>query len=188
MRYMLSNVKRACASIGEKPTDAKRRPMHALVRPFSMLPLDIARTIVMATKQSPKYSHGPIANAISATVCARNAPAMALPAVPMQDATIPIARALPACPFLAIGWPSKQVATDDGEPGMPRSTDPMKPPEQPPIHSDRRKTIAGPVSMPNVRGMKSITAMVPLRPGIAPKIIPITLPARRRMSDSGFVS
>ena len=68
MRYMLSNVKRACASIGEKPTDAKRRPIHALVRPFSMLPLEIARTIVIATKQSPKYSHGPIANAISATV------------------------------------------------------------------------------------------------------------------------
>jgi hypothetical protein len=90
-------------------------------------------------------------------------------------------------PFLAIGWPSKHVATDDGEPGMPRRTDPMKPPEQPPIHSDRRNTIAGPVCMPNVSGMKSITAMVPLRPGIAPKTIPITLPARRRMSESGFV-
>ena len=55
---------------------------------------------------------------------------------------MPMARALPAWPFLAMGWPSQQVATAEAEPGMPSSTEPMNAPEQPPIHRARRKMTA----------------------------------------------
>ena len=89
--------------MGEKPTDANSRPMQAEVRPLNILPLEIASTMVMATKHRPKYSHGPIMNAMSATVWLKKPPAMALKKVPRKDATIPMASALPACPFLVMG-------------------------------------------------------------------------------------
>jgi hypothetical protein len=84
----------------------------------------------------------------------------------MKEAIIPMAKAFPAFPFLVIGYPSKQVATAEGDPGIPSSTEPMKAPEQPPIQRLRRKMIADPDSMVYVNGMKRMTANVPLSPGM----------------------
>src|SRR5574344_824934 len=102
-RYILSNVKRGSASIGENPTDAKSNPIQAAASPLNILPFDMARTIVIARKQREKYSHGPSLKARSATVSERSAPRIAESTVPMKDATIPIASALPALPDFAIG-------------------------------------------------------------------------------------
>ena len=104
----------------------------------------MAMTIVMATMQREKYSHGPSLKAIAAIDWARRAPRIAEKNVPMKLATMPMAKAWLACPFFAIGYPSKTVATDEGEPGMPSRTLPMKAPEQPPTQSEIRNMTPGP--------------------------------------------
>ena len=116
--------------------------MQVEARPLNMLPLEIASTIVMATRHRALYSHGPMAKAKSATASASRPPIMALKKVPTKEAVIPMASALLARPFLAMGWPSQQVATAEAEPGIPSRTDPINAPEQPPIHSASRKIMA----------------------------------------------
>ena len=51
---------------------------------------------------------------------------------PTKDEMIAALRAVLDCPFCAIGYPSKQVAMEDGVPGMPSRTAEIRPPEQPP--------------------------------------------------------
>ena len=133
--------------MGENPTDANSRPIHADTRPLNILPLEIARTMVMATKHSAKYSQGPMRNAISAMVSLRRAAIIALKKVPVKDATIPMARAFPDLPCLLMGYPSQQVETAEAEPGIPKSTEPIKAPEHPPIHKAMRKITAVPAFM-----------------------------------------
>ncbi|MBQ1490339.1 MAG: iron chelate uptake ABC transporter family permease subunit, partial [Blautia sp.] len=119
----------------------------AIVLEVSFPWLPFASTMVMARKQRAVYSQGPMAKAKSATFSASRPPMMALKKVPKKEAVIPMAKALLAWPFFAMGWPSQQVATAEAEPGMPRSTDPIKAPEQPPIHRAKRKMMAVEESM-----------------------------------------
>ena len=51
---------------------------------------------------------------------------------PKNDDQMPIHSARPGSPFLAIGKPSKVVATADGVPGMPSRHAVMRPPAEPP--------------------------------------------------------
>ncbi|MPN39525.1 hypothetical protein SDC9_187053 [bioreactor metagenome] len=112
-----------------------------------MSPFEMASTMVMATKHSAKYSHAPILKASSATDSQTMLPMTALKKVPVKEATMPIASALPDWPFRLMGYPSQQVDTEEAEPGMPRRTEPIKEPEQPPIQSASRKITAVPDSM-----------------------------------------
>ena len=54
--------------------------------------------------------------------------------VPQKENTTPTPKALPACPFIAIGRPSKQVAIEDGVPGMFSKIADIKPPDIPPTY------------------------------------------------------
>ena len=62
--------------------------------------------------------------------------------VPRKLNTTPTPRALAACPFLTMGWPSKQVATLEGVPGMCSRMAEMRPPEMPPINSAISRVMA----------------------------------------------
>ena len=53
--------------------------------------------------------------------------------VPMREENMAIPRALPAWPFLAMGLPSKVVATEEGVPGMFSRMAEISPPEMPPM-------------------------------------------------------
>jgi len=53
--------------------------------------------------------------------------------VPMKEQNMPTPRALPAWPFRAMGRPSKQVAMEEGVPGMLRRIAETSPPEVPPM-------------------------------------------------------
>ena len=99
----MPNTNLGSASMGEYPTEANSRPTDAEASPLNILPLEMANTMVIATKQSEKYSHGPRAKAISAIFWLNRAPSMALKKVPRKDATMPMARALPALPAWAMG-------------------------------------------------------------------------------------
>ena len=62
--------------------------------------------------------------------------------LPPKLATTPTPSALTPCPFCVIGHPSKQVATDDGVPGIPVRIAEINPPEMPPIYSEVSSTTA----------------------------------------------
>ena len=53
--------------------------------------------------------------------------------VPRKEKKMPTPRAFPASPFAARGYPSKQVATDEGVPGIRSRIAATRPPEMPPI-------------------------------------------------------
>ena len=158
--------------------------MPAARMPFQIFPLESAATRVMAQKQREKYSHGP---SISARSAIRGATTVAISTditVPRKEAVIPMANAFDALPFNVIGYPSKQVAIEELEPGMPISTAEINVPDTPPIHIASNTMNEVVVDSPNVTGSSSEIPSVALSPGIAPKIMPtITTPViRRRLS------
>ena len=53
---------------------------------------------------------------------------------PMAEQISWMPRALPASPLLAMGLPSKQVATEEGVPGMFSRMAEIRPPEMPPMY------------------------------------------------------
>ena len=62
--------------------------------------------------------------------------------VPRKLNTTPMPSALDAWPRFAIGWPSKQVATEEGVPGMCSRMAEMRPPEIAPINRAISSVIA----------------------------------------------
>src|SRR5699024_9678885 len=85
--------------------------------------------------------------------------------------------ALLAYPFCDIGYPSNVVAIEEGVPGIFISVAEINPPDIPPIYNPikREKPTIG--SIPKVIGKHNAIAIVALRPGIAPKVIPNNTPA-----------
>jgi len=54
--------------------------------------------------------------------------------VPTNENKMPTPKALSACPLSASGLPSKQVATEEGVPGILSKIAEIKPPDIPPIY------------------------------------------------------
>jgi len=79
-----------------------------------------------------KNSQGPNFRAISAKGGVKNINTKALMSPPKNEAQMPRHRAVPGSPRLAMGWPSKTVATEDGVPGIPRRIPEIWPPASPP--------------------------------------------------------
>ena len=95
---------------------------------------------------------------------------------PQKDDHTPIPSAKPGSPFLAMGKPSKVVATDDGVPGMPVNIPAIRPPDRPPTRT--LTMVASPkcADIPKVNVKVSTTAMAMVKPGIAPAINPAATP------------
>ena len=68
--------------------------------------------------------------------------------VPIKLNTMPTPRALAPCPFIVSGWPSKQVATEEGVPGMCIRIAEIRPPEIPPMYKETSNTIPCAASIP----------------------------------------
>ena len=96
--------------------------------------------------------------------------------VPMNENTTPTPNALAACPFSAKGRPSKQVATEDGVPGIFNSIAEIKPPEIPPIYNAINIEIPCVDVIVYVTGRNITIAIVAVKPGIEPNIIPTMTP------------
>ena len=95
---------------------------------------------------------------------------------PKKDDHTPMPSARPGLPLRAMGNPSNVVATDDGVPGMPVSVPDIRPPDSPPTKT--ASMVASPCTggMPKVKGSVSTTAMVMVKPGMAPAIKPAVTP------------
>ena len=141
--------------------------------------IDLPDKLAMSVNENTamaKYSYGPNFRAIVESGGARKISAKTLSKPPQNENTMPIPNAFPASPRLAIGDPSKQVATEEGVPGILIKIAEIRPPETPPTYKPINSEIAAVISMPKVSGMQSATAMVAVKPGMEPKIIPTTTP------------
>ena len=67
--------------------------------------------------------------------------------VPMKLNTTPTPSALAACPLATSGWPSKQVATEEGVPGMRSRIAEIRPPEIAPMNSAISRVMASEEAM-----------------------------------------
>ena len=125
-------VKRGTLAIGSVPTTVMRRPMAVESRPLTSEASVRPATIAIASTNSEKYSHGPNSSAIAASGPVRNTRHSAPSSPPHTEAHTPSQMARPGSPLRAMGKPSKVVAIEAGEPGMPSRQQVMRPPVEPP--------------------------------------------------------
>ena len=81
-----------------------------------------------------------------------------------------------ALPCLAIGWPSKVVATEDGSPGMLNRIEVVEPPNSAPQYMLVRRMMAATGSMVKVSGIRMVTPFGAPRPGSTPTRMPSSTP------------
>ena len=94
-------------------------------------------------------------------------------------------KASPACPFWAIGWPSKVVATDHGSPGMMNSTEVIAPPNKAPQEMQDSMMIAEVGDIEKVSGSRIATPFAPPSPGSTPMMTPSRMPTTITMILNG---
>ena len=128
-------VKRAMPSMESVPTVENMKPSTPAMTPLTMLPEDRVAIMVREKMAMAKNCMGPKLMATRAIWGAMNISKIVENTVPMKLNTTPRPRALAAWPFLTIGWPSKQVATEEGVPGMCSRMAEMRPPEMAPMNS-----------------------------------------------------
>ena len=134
VRFTLSKVKRGLESMGARPTVASMAPMTAEMRPLGRsLPVRVM-TRDREKMVSAQYSKGPNFRATEARKGLMTTSSTTPMMVPRKENTTPVPRALAACPFSAMGRPSKQVATEEGVPGMFSRMAEIRPPEMPPMY------------------------------------------------------
>ena len=82
-----------------------------------------------------------------------------------------------ARPCLAIGWPSKVVATEDGSPGMLNRIEVVEPPNSAPQYMLASRMMADTGSIEKVSGISSVTPLGAPSPGSTPTRMPNRTPA-----------
>lgn len=143
-----------------------------------MIPLTIFLPAKLAIKVSEnmvtvKYSHAPNLIVMLARGGAIKIIAAIPRTVPINEKTTPTPSALPPSPLSANGRPSKQVAIEEGVPGIFNKIADTKPPDIPPIYKATKEAIPMVVGIEKVIGSIIAMAIVAVSPGIAPKIIPM---------------
>jgi hypothetical protein len=129
-------------------------------------------------KTEPKYSHGPKPIARDESTGHRVKSATELKTPPKNDAKVPMASASVDLPFNVNGYPSNVVATAAAVPGIRNSIADTRPPETPPIYIPIIIHTVGMTSIAKVNGSTKATAIGVFSPGIAPNVIPMTVPRK----------
>ena len=137
--------------------------------------------IERANTANAKYSAGPNSNAKEANKGAANIKIIKLNIPPITLDTAAKPRALPGSPFLAIGYPSRAVATAGGAPGALIKIAVIDPPKVPAQYNAAIIDIAATGSNEMVNGINKAIAIGELKPGKAPTKTPIKTPARIRI-------
>ena len=101
---------------------------------------------------------------------------------PTKEAVIPKPKALPGLPFRAIGYPSIVVMIEAGVPGIRNNVAVINPPLTAPTYMliSRMNAFAG--SILNVSGKVRAINIAPVKPGIAPIVIPKIVPKMTKHS------
>ena len=135
LRLVMPKLKRALLSMTSVPTVENMKPITPAMMPLIMLPLDIVAIMVREKMAMEKNSKEPKLTAARAICGAMNMSSTVENTVPIKLNTTPTPSALAAWPLRTIGWPSKQVATEDGVPGMCSRMAEIRPPEIAPMNS-----------------------------------------------------
>jgi hypothetical protein len=169
--------------MGSAPTVAAIRPKRPEINPFKSDSPERLAMIVKPKATKEKNSHGPNFKAILANGGAKKRSKKALIIPPKKDAQTPKHKALPASPFLAMGYPSKTVATEEGVPGMPMRIPEIWPPANPPTNTPIIAANPSIDFIPKVSGKRRAAPMVTVKPGIQPTTIPAIVPKKRKLKD-----
>ncbi len=179
-------VKRGLESIGARPTVASSAPSTALIRPLGMSwpvrAMTIDREKIASAQYSYAWNFSAKLHSTGDSTISRIRPMI----VPMKENTTPVPSAFPASPLSAIGFPSKQVATEEGVPGIFSRMAEIRPPEIPPMYSAISMEMPCEEVTEYVTGRNMTTAIVAVRPGIEPKMIPTMVPSATRAMVSGW--
>ena len=111
------NENRCRPELTSVPTMPSNRPSTIMPMAFTSEPLASTTAAMRPSTMSEKYSAGPNFSATSASGGANAAISIVANEPAMNEPMAATARALPACPFRAIWYPSMQVTTDDDSPG-----------------------------------------------------------------------
>ena len=129
---VLPKVRRSLPVTMSIPTAAMMKPRRVLTTDFTG---DIPPKDTKALKvniMTAKVSGGPNINVNSATMGAAKVRISVATMAPKKWEQKAVVRASQALPFLAMGYPSKQVATDHGSPGMLNRIEVITPPKSAP--------------------------------------------------------
>ena len=105
--------------------------------------------------------------------------------VPRNEKKMPVPSAFAPSPLRAMGAPSNAVTIEAGVPGIFSRIEETRPPEIPPMYSAISSAMALLSLIAKVIGRQMVTAIVAVSPGIAPKILPIRVPAATSTMLSG---
>ena len=167
-------------------------------RPFKIDPDETLVMILSPNTASAKYSGFENFSATDASIGEKMIKQIALKIPPNVEPNVDKPSARPGCfNFVAIGYPSRVVATDAGVPGVFKRIAEMDPPYIAPQYIPRSIRIPPTPWKANVSGNKSAIPMFTESPGIAPIRIPApvqkirparlpivnTLPSATKMSD-----
>jgi hypothetical protein len=106
---------------------------------------------------------------------------------PSAEETVEIPIASPARPCWQSGYPSKLVAMAEGVPGILIKIAEIDPPYTAPVYKPSKKANETTGSIPKVKGINTAIVIVAVRPGNAPKTIPIRTPRKELKKRNGFV-
>ena len=134
LRLVRPKVKRAVPSMASVPTVENMKPITPAMMPFTILPLDSVAIMVREKMAMEKNSKLPKLMATRAISGAMNISSRVEKMVPRKLNTTPTPSALAAWPLRTSGWPSKQVATLEGVPGMRSRMAEIRPPEMAPMN------------------------------------------------------
>ena len=160
------------------PSPAAARPFKAK-RPARMATIDRPKMVII------NISGRPNANTMGRATRMKIVRKVAPTSPPKRDEVKAADKARAAWPFLAIGNPSRTVACDADEPGIPIRTDANV--------SEVGTTATMPIirarpstgSMPNMKGNRRDKPAMPPKPGKTPTARPITTPRIRYPRTTG---
>ena len=107
---------------------------------------------------------------------------------PTRDAPTPRPSARPGCPEVAIGNPSSVVMMAAGVPGIRKSVALIRPPLTAPTYMATSKTSPLTGSIEKVNGRERAISMVPVKPGIAPTVMPKVVPRKTSHNILGVLN
>ena len=131
-RCSMPMVKRMAPDCPSMPMVDIMKPMPIAMKPLRRLPSASVMVAVSANSISANFSDGPNFRAMAATGSVRKIRKTMPNMPPTNEAQAEMARASPARPCLAIGYPSKQATMAEASPGVLIMIDAREPPNMAP--------------------------------------------------------
>src|SRR5699024_10675573 len=173
-----SNVNLYILVCKSTPTVLIIKPILIAIKPLTIFPRDKVTIAESVNKNNKKYSCGPNFNANSDNGLAKIINPITAIMPPNKEAMAEIVSALPASPFLVIGYTSNVAAVADPQPGVFSKIELLEPPYIAPKYIETIKINALTGSIPKVTGINTATAVAGPNPGNIPTTVPKNPPIK----------